>query len=186
VRLLFVGRLVGQKGPATALEALALLRWKRPELDARLCLVGEGPEEVRLRTLARQLGVAERIELAGGLPHNRVAERMQEADLLLVPSRPSPAGGVEAFGRVVIESQASGVPVAASPVGGLPESVGVGGVLATDLTAAGLVAAVESILATAGPSDWALRTRQHAEGFGLGKMRDAYAEVTDAAIAAAI
>lgn len=180
LRLLFVGRLVEQKGAATAVEALALLRRKRPDLPAELRIVGDGPQRPFLGALARRLNVRDTMELVGAVPYRQVAAEMRQADVLLVPSRLSPNGAVEAFGRVALEGTAAGLPVVASPVGGLPESVGSAGTLARDLTAAGLVEAVEKVLARP-PDEWATRAREHAARFTIDRMHAAYADLVRAA-----
>ena len=94
------------------------------KLDARLILVGGGPDSCRALRTASELGVADRVEFIGVVP--RVEPLLRTADLLLLPSRN------ESFGLVALEAMASGVPVIASDVGGLPEVVehGVTGFLA--------------------------------------------------------
>jgi L-malate glycosyltransferase len=93
-------------------------------VDARLILVGDGPDAGRAQQLADDLGVADRVTFTGVL--DGVADLLRAADLLLLPSQ------TESFGLVALEAMASGVPVIASDVGGLPEVVehGVSGFLA--------------------------------------------------------
>ena len=94
------------------------------KLDARLVLVGDGPDAGQARQLAEDLGVIDRVTFTGVL--DGVADLLRAADLLLLPSQ------TESFGLVALEAMASGVPVVASDVGGLPEVVehGVSGFLA--------------------------------------------------------
>ena len=94
------------------------------KLDARLILIGDGPDAARARQLAETLGVADRVSFTGVL--DGVADVLCAANLLLLPSE------TESFGLVALEAMASGVPVIASDVGGLPEVVehGVTGFLA--------------------------------------------------------
>lgn len=96
----------------------------RRKLDARLMLVGDGPEFGRTRDLVAELGLADRVRFVGVV--DEVAPLLAAADLLLLPSE------TESFGLVALEAMASGVPVVASRVGGLPEVVehGVSGYLA--------------------------------------------------------
>jgi N-acetyl-alpha-D-glucosaminyl L-malate synthase BshA len=96
----------------------------REQLDARLIMVGDGPDAGEARRLAQDLGVADQVTFTGVV--DGVAQLLQEANLLLLPSQ------TESFGLVALEAMASGVPVIASDVGGLPEVVehGVTGYLA--------------------------------------------------------
>jgi N-acetyl-alpha-D-glucosaminyl L-malate synthase BshA len=94
------------------------------KLDARLMLVGDGPDYGRTRELVDELGLADRVHFVGVV--DEVAPLLAAADLVLLPSE------TESFGLVALEAMASGVPVVASRVGGLPEVVqhGVSGYLA--------------------------------------------------------
>jgi len=93
-------------------------------IDSRLILVGDGPEAPVARELADELGVLDRVTFVGVV--DRVAPLLAAADLLLLTS------STESFGLVALEAMASGVPVIASDVGGIPEVVahGVTGFLA--------------------------------------------------------
>jgi len=93
-------------------------------LNARLIMVGDGPDAGLARQLAVELGVADRVTFTGVV--DGVAPLLQAANLLLLPSQ------TESFGLVALEAMASGVPVVVSDVGGLPEVVehGVTGYLA--------------------------------------------------------
>jgi N-acetyl-alpha-D-glucosaminyl L-malate synthase BshA len=93
-------------------------------LPARLVLIGDGPDAGTAYELARELGVLDRVTFTGVL--DGVADALQAANLLLLPSE------MESFGLVALEAMASGVPVVASDVGGIPEVVehGVTGLLA--------------------------------------------------------
>ena len=96
----------------------------RESMDARLVLVGDGPEYGRTRELVEKLGLADVVRYVGVV--DEVAPLLKAADVLLLPSE------TESFGLVALEAMASGVPVVASDVGGLPEVVehGVTGFLA--------------------------------------------------------
>ncbi len=93
-------------------------------LNARLLLVGDGPDVGVASQVAQDLGVADQIEFIGVV--DSIAPVLDAANLLLLPSE------TESFGLVALEAMASGVPVIASDVGGLPEVVeqGVTGYLA--------------------------------------------------------
>ena len=95
-----------------AVRALAIISQTRP---AALVLVGDGPERAAVEALARELGVADRVRFLGLLP--RFAELLARSDLFVLPSE------TESFGLAALEALASGVPVVASAVGGIPEVV---------------------------------------------------------------
>ncbi|HXW39257.1 MAG TPA: glycosyltransferase [Acidimicrobiales bacterium] len=118
----FVGRLIPHKGADVLLRAVAL--------DDRLSaeIVGSGPDSARLADLVHELGLAARVSLCGHVDEEETPAVYRRFDALAVPSVPTP-GWVEQFGRVVVEAQASGVPVVASRSGALPEVVGDAGIL---------------------------------------------------------
>jgi type III pantothenate kinase len=118
-RLLYVGRLVQRKGIGNVISALPGL----PDVD--LVIAGgpprerlEGdPEARRLLTLAAELGVADRVELRGRVDRERLPELIRSADAVVtVP-------WYEPFGIVPLEAMACGVPVIATAVGGMIDSV---------------------------------------------------------------
>jgi glycosyltransferase involved in cell wall biosynthesis len=114
-RLLIVGRLEAIKGVDVAIRALSELR----DTPAVLRIVGEGDPSytAALHRLASELGVAHRIEWAGKVVGEALRREYGEADLLVVPSR------YEAFGSVLVEAMAAGLPIVASRVGGIPDVV---------------------------------------------------------------
>lgn len=87
----------------------------RQKVDARLVMVGDGPERAQAEWLAHRLGVAEFVHFAGKQP--QIADCLSLADLFLLPSE------MESFGLAALEAMACEVPVVASRVSGLPEVV---------------------------------------------------------------
>lgn len=134
---LYLGWLVEVKGPAVALQALARLE------NARLVLVGDGPLKPALLALASRLGLEQRLVWAGAQPHARVAGYLAACDALVLPSLS------EGEPNAVLEALASGRPVAASAVGGVPGLVHPGrqGYLAPAGDAKALAQAMAQVLA---------------------------------------
>jgi glycosyltransferase involved in cell wall biosynthesis len=118
-RLLSVGRLVERKGIADAITALRCLP------DTELVIAGGPPPDAldadedvrRLRAVAERAGVAGRVDFRGSVPRHQLPMLIRSADLVVcVP-------WYEPFGIVPLEAMACGVPVLASAVGGLLDSV---------------------------------------------------------------
>ena len=114
-RLIAVGRLSPEKGQAGLLEAFAAVRRDRDDLE--LILVGDGPEADRLRALAVQLGISERVRFAGRLSEADTLGEIAKADILILPSF------MEGLPIVLMEAMAIGTAVIASRVAGIPELV---------------------------------------------------------------
>jgi colanic acid/amylovoran biosynthesis glycosyltransferase len=115
LRILNVGRLVPVKGQAVLLEALASVR--RRGLDVTLTIVGDGPLRDSLRDLARDLGVENIVEFTGSVGQDDIAAHYRGADLFCLPSLR------EGVPVVLMEAMATGVPVIASRIMGIPELV---------------------------------------------------------------
>ena len=117
-RLLCLAAVTPAKGHDTLLAALAQLT----DLDWFLTCIGAldlEPDFVAgLREMAVRSGIADRIELTGPQPEDRVRSALSSADLLVSASRR------ESYGMAVAEALAHGVPVAVTDVGGHPEAVG--------------------------------------------------------------
>lgn len=97
------------------LDCVRVLAELRKRTPARLKMVGDGPDRGPAERLAQELGVADYVEFPGKC--SNIGAIIAEADVLLLPSE------LEAFGLVALEAMASGVPVVATKVGGIPEVV---------------------------------------------------------------
>ncbi|MDA8379687.1 MAG: glycosyltransferase [Actinomycetota bacterium] len=116
--IITVGRLSAEKGVDVLLSAFALVRQDLPHL--RLTVVGDGPEAPRLRAQADVLGLAAAVSFTGALGHAEVLDRIGHARLLVVSSHR------EGLPSAALEALATGRPVVATAVGGLPELLGDG------------------------------------------------------------
>jgi glycogen(starch) synthase len=137
--LVFLGRLVSDKGCALLLEAMAKLG--TVGLCPRLLIIGRGPEEQRLRGQTTTLGLADRVEFAGALSGEALVRRLNEARILVVPSLWN-----EPFGIVALEGIACGLAVVGSSGGGLPEAIGPCGVTFPNGDAAALAGGLTELL----------------------------------------
>ncbi len=178
LRMISVGRLYAKKGHDLAVRTLAALRERRPELDVRLRIVGDGPELQSLVRLVEQLGVTGFVTGPAPARPAEVAAAMREADIALVPSRVMADGWQEAFCRVAVEAMSTGLPVVATRSGGLPDTVGEGGVVAIREDTEALVEAIERVLSARGPADWARRAERSAARFDITSMFEGYQRVT--------
>lgn len=135
--VLSVGRLVAMKGHALLVRALTRLG------GTRLALVGDGPEREALGALAREVGVEDRVRFLGRLPQEEVARWHAAADVVAL------ASDNEGCPNALLEALASGTPVVASAVGGVPDIVAdpVAGRLVARREPAAFAEALELVLA---------------------------------------
>lgn len=115
--LVFLGRLVSDKGVDVLLDALALLA--QEGLRPRLTVVGEGPERPRLEAQAARLGIAGQVDFLGMRTNEELVEILNRHRILVVPSRYR-----EPFGIVALEGIACGCLVVGSAGGGLKDAIG--------------------------------------------------------------
>ena len=98
------------------LEACALVKQERPEINLKVKIAGKGKDEIGLKDLAAELNLTDCIEWMGFISQERVAYEWANMDIAVVPSRK------ESFGVSAIEAQACGPPVIISDVAGLMET----------------------------------------------------------------
>lgn len=111
-KILFVGRLVAKKGLDVLIDALPKILEQYPE--ARVRVVGDGPEREKYRERAARQRVAERIDWVGGKPHSELAAEYRRATMLVFPSVRTGSGDQEGLGLVPIEALGCECPVIAS------------------------------------------------------------------------
>ncbi len=118
-----VSRLVERKGQDTLVRVLPELR--RRCGDVALLVVGDGPHRGALEDEARRGGVAEHVVFTGQVADADLPAHYAAGDVFAFPTRERRRGlEVEAFGIVVIQAAAVGVPVVAGRTGGVPDAVG--------------------------------------------------------------
>ncbi len=132
----YVGRLVPEKGVVDLVAALAGL-----PTNTRLRLIGDGVEGPRLRKLAAELGLADRVEFVPAIPSTDVPTAMRTFDVLVLPSR-TQANWKEQFGRVLIEAMSCSIPVIGSTCGEIPQVIGDAGIVFPEGDVAALRAAL--------------------------------------------
>ncbi len=141
--LVFLGRLVSDKGADLLVEALKLLR--EGGLTAGLTVIGSGPEENALKAQAQTLGVAAQVEFVGPKSGAELARLLNAHRILVVPSR-----WAEPFGIVALEGIACGCVVVGSQEGGLPDAIGPCGATFPNGDARALAAVLREILTCEG------------------------------------
>ena len=161
---LTVGHLIPRKGVDIAIQALAQFP------DVSLLIVGDGPEEPKLRRLTEQLGLDGRVRFLGAIPHDALGKHYNAADALIH------AASHEGMPNVVLESLACGTPVVAAPFDGVTELLSApdAGEIATHRNADAIASAWLRLDERA-PTRTA--TRHHAEQLGWGPVVDAQANL---------
>lgn len=119
--LLFVGRLVAQKGVADLLQALAILSVDWPTACA--VILGDGPERAHLEKRAKDLKIDERVRFVGNVDPVRVPGYLASADVFVAPAKATSEGAAEGQGLAIIEAMLAGLPVVASRSGGVVDAV---------------------------------------------------------------
>ena len=139
LRLLYMGRLVREKGLYELLEAVALVCSEG--IATELIIAGSGPEELPLRQLAASRGL-EHVSFPGPVHGVAKLTLLQRADVSLLPT-----SNCEGLPYALLESMAAGVPVIATRVGAIPELVtdGVNGLLMEGRSAQAIAAAIRQL-----------------------------------------
>ena len=137
--LLFVGRLVSDKGVDLLIDAMGQLKAKG--LTPQLSLVGSGPEESFLRTQVERLKLHNQITFMGSKSGDELARIMNAHRIMIVPSRWN-----EPFGVVSLEGIACGCVIVGSEGGGLKDAIGSCGLTFPNNNSTGLAVHLEHLL----------------------------------------
>lgn len=119
--VVFIGRLVPEKGADDVIEAVAIIRERLP--SARLLIIGDGPERAHLEARAATTGVAERTQFLGWIQPDDVHDHVAAADVFVGPSKMAANGWIEAQGLTFAEALLAGTPVVATRIGGIVDAI---------------------------------------------------------------
>jgi glycosyltransferase involved in cell wall biosynthesis len=113
--ILTVAKLYERKGLDILLEAVSRANGRLA--GHRFLIVGDGPEESKLKHLAADLGIDQHVTLPGEVPSREIPELFQYCEFFVLPSRSEP------FGIVLLEAMTLGKAIVATRVGGIPEFI---------------------------------------------------------------
>ena len=119
--ILFVGRLVEKKGAEYLIKAMPFVLKRLPE--AKLLIVGNGPEKNKLVNLARELNMESSVIFTGSILNKDLPRFYATADVFAGPSIVTEKGDTEGLGIVFLEVIASGLCVIGTNVGGIPDII---------------------------------------------------------------
>jgi glycosyltransferase involved in cell wall biosynthesis len=171
----FVGRLFRKKGTDVLVRAMRGVREAVP--DARLRIIGDGPERARLERLVRELSLEDAVEMLGFVSRDEIATMLGDAWVQVVPSV-----WEEPFGMVTIEAMMRATAVVASNTGGPSEVVrhGETGLLVPPNDSGALAAAIVTLLGDRalaermGASAWEIARRDFTEQAMMDRILSLY------------
>jgi len=137
--IVFVGRLVSEKGVTDLIDALGQL--SEAGFRPRLSIVGDGPERPAISTRVGQLGLGQQVTFTGIKCGSELARFIARHRVMAVPSRCA-----EGFGLVALEGIACGCVVVGTSLGGLPEAIGPCGVTVPNADTSAMARALRSLL----------------------------------------
>jgi glycosyltransferase involved in cell wall biosynthesis len=169
--LLSVGYLMQDKGHHLVIDALIDIQ------DAKLTIVGKGPDEAALRRQAARVGVEGRVQFAGQVSQSELADYYRAADVTIL------ASAREGMPNVILESLSCGTRVVASDVGGISEVVSapVAGLLLSERTAAGVAEALSRLRQS--PEDRSATRKFAVENLGWAPVIDKQKFIYEEALA---
>jgi glycosyltransferase involved in cell wall biosynthesis len=143
--VVFVGRLVENKGCAFLLRAMSAVRSTHP--DASLVVIGDGPLRGELEYMSKEMRIGN-VKFLGTQTPEIIRQWLNRARVFCVPSIEIATGASEGFGLVFAEAQSMGVPVVSFKTGGIPEAVADGrtGLLVSPGDWRGLAGQIEFLL----------------------------------------
>lgn len=152
--LVFLGRLVSDKGCHLLIEALHLIR-KASGTSPKLMVIGDGPDRERIQALVSTAGLQDAVSFRGILRREELRTELNRHRILVVPSVWN-----EPFGVVALEGLACGLVGIVSSGGGLPDAVGPCGLTFTNGDAQDLAEKIQFLLANRATYEDLHRARQ--------------------------
>lgn len=145
-----VARLVPKKGLDVLIDAMSILVSSQP--NARLTIIGEGPERRRLQDRVRQRGLDRQVSFAGSMENRDVIHMLMYSTAFALPCRVTKDGDADGIPVALMEAGNMGVPVVTTPVAGIPELIenGVTGILVSPDSPEALAEALSRLLEDAG------------------------------------
>jgi colanic acid/amylovoran biosynthesis glycosyltransferase len=120
-RILCIGTMYEVKGQTYLIDACRLLQERGSDFECQF--IGEGPDLPALTQQAIRSRLQDRVHFLGRRTRQEIVDSLQKADVVVVPSVPTREGRREGIPVVLMEAMASGVPVIASEISGIPELV---------------------------------------------------------------
>lgn len=172
-RILTVARFTEKKGLDDALEAIDAVSNHH---NIKWIIAGDGPLRNSFELEINNRGLQDSVEILGWVPQKRVQELMERAHLFLLPSKTSEDGDKEGTPTVLIEAQATGIPILSTYHAGIPEIISEGdsGILVPENDHVKLTNALDQLLTN--PEKWELMSRKGREFVEKNHSRAAVAE----------
>ena len=169
-RFLTVARLIPRKGLDCLIDAFGLLH--RERVEAELTIVGGGDFEDKLSAQARSLGLRDRIDFRGELPHDDLPAVYAEHDVFVLPSLN------EGMSNAVLEAMAAGLPVVTTPTGGAHELLDGAALFVAKRNPAEIASRLAELINDPHRRhSLAVAARKRAERFSWGRVADEYLEL---------
>lgn len=183
INILFVGRLELYKGVYEVIFAAKKLLSDSQLRDYQLTftMIGEGSEKKRLLELENRMGIADKI-IHKTIPYNQMPAEYQKADIFVAPSRAT-RHWQEQFSTVLLEAQASGLPIVTTLSGAIEENIGNAGIKVQPADFYSLAAAIKKfILSPKMREEYGKKARERAVKYfdaklGAQKLSEVYEKI---------
>ena len=144
--ILFVGRLVEEKGIMDLYEAFKNIKSKPASWRIKLKIIGDGSLKLKIQSLIEADGLENLVSIEKK-DYREMPEVYREADILVLPSKKTNTWE-EQYGMVLVEAMASGLPIIAYNIGAIPEVVDNAGILIMDGNVKNLTVSLKKLLAS--------------------------------------